>query len=205
MFFKKKDENNTDIEQILSRVNIPVLTLDKNWHKLFVDKDKNDDIKFYENQVNDLLKERGKLTNDLKRKKQLKKTLMDQILKLSTIVNNTGDVMAKAKMDENSDRIKTINEEIEEMNLRLDDIPSEIKYHNKQLFIKSLDVCYGDMDFKKNRISELDRWIIKTRQELKERIIEKQELESNVDNIYSLVHNIAGVGILDDIDKIYGE
>ena len=56
--------------------NIPILTLDERWYHLINEKNKTDEIAYWEKQVNELLKKQGRINNDIKDIKKLKKQLI---------------------------------------------------------------------------------------------------------------------------------
>ena len=59
---------------------IPVLTLDNQWHKLFTQTGDNEEIRVYEENLNELLKRQGKLNTELKSLAAFKKKLMQEIV-----------------------------------------------------------------------------------------------------------------------------
>ena len=71
----KKEEKN--FEEALAGKNIPILTLDNTWHRLFTQTEPTPAIKALEEELNGLLKEQGKINSDSKDIKALKKRLMD--------------------------------------------------------------------------------------------------------------------------------
>ena len=52
---------------------IPVLTLDNKWHKLFTQAESTKEIANLTEQLNGLLKKQGKINNDIKDRRKLKK------------------------------------------------------------------------------------------------------------------------------------
>ena len=71
----------TDFLKALEGKNIPILTLDHNWHRLFGQSRMTPRIKDLEEEVNDLLKEQGRINTEMRKLTALKKDLMDKILK----------------------------------------------------------------------------------------------------------------------------
>lgn len=53
---------------------IPILTLDERWYHLITDKIKTDEIRYWEKELNDLLKKQGQINNDIKEVKKNKNT-----------------------------------------------------------------------------------------------------------------------------------
>ena len=60
--------------------NIPILTLDERWYHLINEKNKTDEIAYWEKQVNELLKKQGRINNDIKDIKKLKKQLINDVV-----------------------------------------------------------------------------------------------------------------------------
>ena len=60
--------------------NIPILTLDERWYHLINEKNKTDEIVYWEKQVNELLKKQGRINNDIKDIKKLKKQLINDVV-----------------------------------------------------------------------------------------------------------------------------
>ena len=69
-----------DFEAALKDKKVPILVLDQKWHRLFAIHGKTEEIKQVESQLNSLLAEQGKLNNELKELKKVKKQLMDNIV-----------------------------------------------------------------------------------------------------------------------------
>lgn len=74
---------------------------------------------------------------------------------------------------------------------------------NRELMLKTMEICYDVL--KKNRadIDENARWISEMRTELKERLIRKQEQEQVNQELYTYMHNIFGVDVIDIFDMAY--
>ena len=66
--------------------NIPILTLDTKWHQLFTRIEKSMQIINLETELNEMLRRQGKLNNELKEIKVLKKKLMDDIMVSADII-----------------------------------------------------------------------------------------------------------------------
>ncbi len=74
---KKESE---EFRASLEKVQLPILILDNKWHQLFQMIGKSQEIKDAEEQVNHLLKEQGRLNQDIKEFKKIKSNLMDEIV-----------------------------------------------------------------------------------------------------------------------------
>ena len=118
-----------DIDKMIAALSsrkVPVATLDNKWHKLFLKVDKTGEITEAEERLNELLRKQGKINNEAKKIKALKKNLMDEIVGL--VDENNQD-----KVDENKRLINECNEKLENINDELMDMPRLIGAANKEL------------------------------------------------------------------------
>ena len=166
--------------------------LDQKWHRLFALEGKPDDIKKAEVRVNEILKEQGKLNNEVRDLKIVKKKLM------KNIVDNMDDTHASKKthMANVGDMIDETNEKIAADEDRLLDIPKELKEANDYLMILTASYSYDRMRTNTDEIKEIADWIKQIRVELKKNIIKKQNREINNREIYSYMHDIFGKDML---------
>lgn len=183
--------------EALSAKQIPVATLDNKWHKLFMRVEKSNDIYELENELNTLLRKQGKINNDIKSIKALKKKLMDEIVTLME------DSDSSSKVEENKRLIEECNEKIDSYGDELMELPKAIADVNKQLMIRTMDVCYDVLHDNEKDIDELDEWLTKLRIELKKKVVRKQEMELANQEIYSYMHDIFGVAVINLFDMKY--
>ena len=64
-------KNEKDFKKALENVNIPILTLDNTWHRLFTQTEASEEITELSEELNNLLKKQGKLNTDTKEVKVL--------------------------------------------------------------------------------------------------------------------------------------
>lgn len=189
------DKQSMDLDELketLKHTKIPILVLDQKWHRLFALEGKPDDIKKAEVRVNEILKEQGKLNNEVRELKIVKKKLM------KNIVDNMDDTHASKKthMANVGDMIDETNEKIAADEDRLLDIPKELKEANDYLMILTASYSYNQMRTNTDEIKEIADWIKQIRVELKKNIIKKQNREINNREIYSYMHDIFGKDML---------
>lgn len=189
------DKQSMDLDELketLKHTKIPILVLDQKWHRLFALEGKPDDIKKAEVRVNEILKEQGKLNNEVRELKIVKKKLM------KNIVDNMDDTHASKKthMANVGDMIDETNEKIAADEDRLLDIPKELKEANDYLMILTASYSYDQMRTNTDEIKEIADWIKQIRVELKKNIIKKQNREINNREIYSYMHDIFGKDML---------
>lgn len=182
---------------------IPLLTLDHKWHQLFTQTTPDKQLLKLEEDLKALLKKRGKATDEIKKIKRVKKKLMDGIMQNADMASRGDDRLAEKKQSESKRLINECNERIAEFEEELIGIPGQIDKVNKELMLKTMEVCYESIKQNKHVIVENGRWIKKTREELKERIIEKEEREAQNHALYSYMHDIFGADVIDIFDMQY--
>lgn len=200
----RKKKESLQIEKVLAGRKVPILTLDAKWHDLFPANDKPANIKELENKLNQLLKKQGKLVSDIKGMKALKPKLMDEII-VNMGADNTKEGRLKAKkLDRNQKLIKDIGNKMSKAEDELLELPYEIKAVNEKLIIESAKVCYQRIQINKKTIEDTNQWILKTRNELKEKILLKQDLEEKNTSVYTYMHDLLGADLLENLDMEQG-
>ncbi|MBO5113742.1 MAG: hypothetical protein J6C12_10445 [Lachnospiraceae bacterium] len=187
----------------LSGRKIPVLTLDNKWHQLFTKAEPDRELKRLENELNTLLKKQGKANTEIKELKKLKNRLMGEIVHLADEATGGKDKNAEKKLEENTKLINECNEKTQEYEDQLMELPREIDRVNKELMIKTMEICYDTLKRNKEEIDETSKWISSVRVELKKRLIRKQEQEQMNQDIYTYMHNVFGPDVIDMFDLEY--
>lgn len=190
-------------KEAINKKRIPILTLDNKWHKLFTQKKPNRQVLKLEEELNELLKLQGKANQDIKNIKKLKKKLMAEIVENADSASSGKDKKAQEKQDENKRLINECNEKIEECEDILLELPARIDDVNKKLMLLTMEVCYETLKKNKKEIDETTEWITRIREELKERLIQKQEQEYMNQELYSYMHDIFGADVIDMFDIQY--
>lgn len=187
----------------LNGKNIPILTLDNKWHRLFTQAESNADIERLKDELNVLVKRQGKLTTETKDIKRLKKKLMDEIVELADEFGQSANKIAEKKLDDNKRLINECNEKIESYQDELLDLPGQINAVNQQLMLYTMEVCYDRLKENAIEIEETSKWITEIRIELKKRLIRKQEKEMDSHNLYTYMHDIFGAEVIELFDMKY--
>ncbi len=196
----RKDEV---FEPALKNKNIPVLTLDHNWHKLFSNADTTQAILKLEERLNDLLKRQGKLNTESKEIKKLKRRLMNEIVPMVDELAQNKDVTLEDKIEENKRLINDCNEKLDLYSDELLELPGLIAEANYQLMLVTMDACYDALHENSKEIEEIEKWITLIRFELKKKIIRKQEKEKKNRDLYAYMHAIFGADVIDIFDMRY--
>lgn len=192
----KKVNIDESLRVLLKNQKVPVLILDERWHKLFPPETKPTQIRQLETRLEDLLKEQGKLVNELKELKVAKKKLMDGV------VANMGDMgeFQDKKAKKSKDLILEMNERIEQDTERVMDMPYLIKEANQQLLVAGIKICYNKLDGKKEELEELINEINIMREILKSKAAYRLQMEQERDFIYTLMHDMLGPKIIQIFD-----
>jgi hypothetical protein len=196
-----KREKKSDFHKIVKDKKLPILTLDSRWHELFTEDEKTMEIRDLEQKVNNLLKKQGKLVNDIKDMKKLKNSLIKDIMVNMDIGTDIVGKEKEKKLGKNKQYINEINEKIDKAMDELGDIPYQIKEVNEQLMAESIHMFYDRLEKNKAELKEVAEWINSIRDELKQKILLKQDLEAKNSLIYTYMHDILGVELMEMFDK----
>lgn len=193
-----------DFKNALKNKKVPILVLDQKWHRLFALSGKTDAIQKMESELNTLLERQGQLNNDVKDMKKAKARLMDSIVQNmeGTHAENSGAIESK-KLEEDRRLIDELNEKISQAEDELLELPASIRTKNEELMLESMNFCYNRLRTNMEEAGEITDWIVKIRKDLKKNIIKKQNREVNNRQIYSYMHDIFGVEIIDLFDLKY--
>ena len=181
--------------------NIPILTLDNKWHKLFTQTEVNSYILSLENELNELLRRQGKLNSELKDIKKVKKKLLDDIMVSADILDKEpNNKKEEKKLEESKRLLNECNEKMKDNEEELIDLPRSIYKKNQELMLATMEVCYETLQSNAKEIEEISAWITQMRVELKEKIIRKQESELKNKELYDYMHDIFGPEVIEMFD-----
>lgn len=179
---------------------LPILTLDSRWYELVPAVSKTDEIKYWEQQVNALLKRQGQVTNDIKDVKKLKAQM------IQTVVQNMeedGDsVKHRKKMSQSQRLIHEAKEKIAQLEDEAMELPRQLETANQNLMLETVRLCYSRINENKADLEVLDKWITATRLKLKKNILIKQDKENINAKMYSSMHDILGPEMMSALDRI---
>ena len=182
---------------------IPILTLDERWYHLITDKLKTDEIRYWEKELNDLLKKQGQINNDIKEVKKIKSQL------IKDVVDNMQDEDAEPKktkvMEQNQRLIQEAKDKINNLEDEALDIPRAIVNANEHLMIETVKVCYDKINNNKEDLEVLEKWINSTRVKLKKNILIKQDKEEVNNRMYTAMHDILGPDVMKELDRVNEE
>lgn len=179
---------------------IPILTLDNNWHKLFTQSQEHEEIKVLEEQLNEYLKQQGKINSEIKSLNVYKKKLMNEIVSIMELPDSKDK---ERKMSENKRLIEEANVKLEDYRDELLELPRLIDTTNFELMIASMRVCYDKIQQNTREIEEINEWVQNFRNQLKRKVLQKQQREIMNDELYSYMHAIFGPDVIEMFDMKY--
>ena len=196
-----KRGKNIDFDSVVKNKKLPILTLDARWHELFPEDMKTARIRELEQNVNSLLKRQGKIVNDIKDMKKLKSSLIKDIVVNMDIGTDLLGKAKEKKLNKNRQYIKELNVKLDEAMDELADLPYQIKEVNELLMAESMSIIYDQLNKNKKAIADISSWIAKMREDLKMKILTKQDMEARNKLIYTYMHDIMGAGLMEAFDR----
>lgn len=187
----------------LKEKKIPLLTLDNTWHRLFTQTDPSPEIVKLSEELNELLKKQGKLNNDTKDIKALKKRLMAEIVEQMDALNENPSKALEKKLNDNKRLIEECNQKLEEFGDDIYDIPKQINDVNYKLMLATMEVCYEQIQDNNAEIEEISNWVNDIRAELKKKVVRKQQKLKRNQNFYTYMHDIFGADVINIFDMKY--
>lgn len=202
--FIVKEKNTDRFESALKGKTLPIVTLDNKWYQLFDSSRRTFTLTSLEKKLNKLLQRQGQLYNDLKDMKLAKRTLMDKVLEnMDGTEEDYEFSLQEKKLDASQRLIKDLIDKINAGEKELDEIPALIESTNKKLLIEGMRICYLAMKENQKDIDAINAWIDSIRVETKKKVIMRQEIQDENNNMYSYIHDILGVEVVDVFDMYY--
>ncbi len=197
---KKNGELEEKYRYALQGKEVPLLVLDPKWHTLFQEYNKPSNIKDLEKKLNTLIKKQGNANTDLVELKKAKRELMKQIV-VNMDDGNRPDSQAKFfKKDKSQRMIREINERLEEAQKESETLPDEIAAANMDLLVACMAECYTEMVRNTREIDILQKKVLALREEIKNYLLSKQDMEMKNTAMYSYMHDLLGAKIMEVFD-----
>ena len=191
-----------DFQTVLKGKKLPILTLDNKWYRLF-EKNMTPEMKRLEGRINDLLKEQGRVTNEVKDLKKIKNNLMAEIVANMPEDGRQPDPSHQKKIAESKRLIDQVNERIAKYDDDMLDLPRMIDEENFKLMLLSMEICYDEFLSNTEDIEDISAWIKSMRMELKRNIIKKQQMEVKNVELYTYMNDIFGSDVINLFDIKY--
>ena len=156
---KKKnydDITSEDIIKEISRMKIPILSLDRRWLLLINEGDKSQQISSLEAKLNQLLKNQGTINSKREELVTLKKRLMKGIVSNMDAPDNS---RAAKKVDKSKELIDDINDQLVLLEDKELDLPRKLNEANAMLAYRSLEELVTRQEEYEDDLKSLEEWI----------------------------------------------
>lgn len=190
-----------DFQEAIAKIKIPMLILDQKWHRLFALGGKPEAVKELETQESDLLKRDAELKKELKDLKKVKESLMASVMEN---MEGTSDLVSK-KLDDDKRLLEECNARIEAAEAEQENLPEQTDQVNRDLMMATMDFCYDKLRTNSTEAEEITNWIKDIRVQLKKNVIRKHNREINNKEIYSYMHDVFGMEVLNLFDMQNGD
>ncbi|MFQ9934112.1 MAG: hypothetical protein ACLRVQ_06735 [Lachnospiraceae bacterium] len=171
-----EDADYEEIYNEIIREDMPVVTLDKGWHDLFLE-GKSKEIDRLEKEVNNALKGQGRVRTEKEELNKLKQTLLKQIVDNMDAEENS---KASKKIEKSRELIEEINDKLILIEDRALSIPNELQEANARLLMEGMEELLGKVVDNERDIENLNVLIEEARIELKKKILlREQKAEEN--------------------------
>lgn len=190
-----------DFQNAISKIKVPMLILDQKWHRLFALGGKPENVKELEAKESELLKRDAELKKELKDLKKVKESLMSSVMEN---MDSTSDLISK-KLDDDKRLLEECKERIAAAEEEQKDLPEETDRVNRDLMMATMDYCYDKLRTNSTEAEEITNWIKDIRVQLKKNVIRKHNREINNKEIYSYMHDVFGMEVLNLFDMQNGD
>lgn len=187
------------LKEALAYKSVPILTLNKRWYQLVPEISKTDEIRYWEGQVNELLKRQGQVTNDLAEVRKIKSQLIQDVVENMEEDNSNKH---KKRMNKNQKLIHEAKGKIADLEDEEKEIPKKLADANHKLLIETVKMCFDKINENSKDLEVLNKWIDATRVKLKRNLLIKQDKEETNNQLYAGMHDILGAEIMGILDKL---
>lgn len=199
----KSTERNRNLDMVLRRKHIPILTLDERYMELLTEREKPDSIRKMEASVNVWLKKQGRSGSEVKELHRAKIRLMRNIVENMQETEGESERKRGKKLDKSQKLIREANEKIMYLEEEQKQIPERLEEANLELLYATTDICYQKLKEDREEIEEITQWIKRVRNELKEKIARKERMETEYNRIYGNLHDMLGAEVMEYLDEEY--
>ena len=192
------------VTEILERKRLPIELLDPLWHTA-KEHIKSGAIDKAEKELQELLKEQGRLNTDYKEYTVIKQNFLKEILVVSSKAQDRSDSTALEELNKLHQSTLAANQKLEDIENRLDEIDKEIEIKNKEIISEMIAVGYSYIESYKQEDEILEAEITALREEMLKKTNKKKENEAFLKEIYNYLHSIVGREQIEILDKSLGE
>ncbi|MCT4507615.1 MAG: hypothetical protein N4A48_02440 [Tepidibacter sp.] len=187
------------IEKIVKTNKVPMLVQYEPFKEL-IKMESNDSISKKIKELNELIKEKNILEKQLLDIQAKKPKLMAKIIYISNELNENKNIKAEQELDRLKQEMEEINDNMDTIFEKLEDMPMLIKEKNLDLLRETVKHSYERINKGESNLSEINGKIAKLRKELDELRENKEKEEKKVNNTYHFIHSILGHKDMERLD-----
>ncbi|WFD10612.1 hypothetical protein [Tepidibacter hydrothermalis] len=188
------------IEETVKKNKVPVLVQYEPFKEL-IKMESNDSISKQVKELNELIKEKNMIEKQLLDLQAKKPKLMAKIIYMSNEVNENKNINAEQELDRLKQEMEDINNNIDMIFEKLEDMPMLIKEKNLNLLRETVKHSYERINKGESNLSDVNDKITKLRKELDELRINKEKEEERVNSTYQFIHAILGHKDMEKLDS----
>ena len=192
------------VNDILKSRKLPIVLLDPLWLSA-KDHIKSKTIEKAEKELQELLKEQGRLNTEFKEYTVVKQNFLKEILVVSGKVQESNNPVALEELNKLHQSTLGANQKLEEIEARLDQIDEEINEKNKAIISEMIAVGYSYIENYKEKNEALENEIAELREQMLRKINKKKESDALLKEIYNYLHSIVGREHIEILDKALGD
>ncbi|MBP3886412.1 MAG: hypothetical protein J6F30_01970 [Cellulosilyticum sp.] len=192
------------VNDILKSKKLPIVLLDPLWLSA-KDHIKSKTIEKAEKELQELLKEQGRLNTDFKEYTVVKQNFLKEILVVSNRAQETNSEADLEELNKLHQSTLSANKKLEEIEARLETIDEEINEKNKEIVSEMIAVGYSYIENYKEQNEKLENEIAVLREEMLKKTNKKKESDAFLKEIYNYLHSIVGREHIEILDKKLGD
>jgi hypothetical protein len=194
------DEEQGAIKEVLIKEKLPIVVLDPLWHAIKSELGSHS-ISKKEERLKELLKQRGKLTNDYKDYLQVKQKMLNNILTLSKFLNEDEDSSKIEELDKYQNSVIMTNEKLDSIDQQIKQVEIDIEVINREIVEETISIGYGYIRTYAQVQSDLQEEIDHLRAEVVKKTEEKKKYEQQMTHLYTYLHSVIGYEQISKVDR----
>ncbi|MGL6173128.1 MAG: hypothetical protein ACRC1P_00755 [Cellulosilyticaceae bacterium] len=192
------------IKDLIDSKKVPLIILEPLWYEM-KEIIKMDQVEEYERTLNELLKERAKLTTETLEYEKAKHNLLGKVLEISQAIQEEKNTYKTSELEKVRQSILKSNEILGNNEERLKELEILIQEHNKALVKEIVSHSYFEMEKYRKQKESLEEEIEQLRQQVLIKTEQKKKCDKEFGVVYNCLHKIIGFKYIDEVDKKLGE
>jgi len=188
------------IEEIVKKNKVPILVQYEPFKEL-IKRGLNDSIYKQIKELNEFIKEKNTIEKQLLDLQSKKPKLMAKIIYISNELNENKNIKAEQELDKLKQEMEDINNNIDMIFEKLEDMPMLIKEKNLNLLRETVKYSYERINKGESSLSDVNDKITQIRKELDELREQKEQDEEKVNSTYNFIHAILGHKDMEKLDN----